>query len=141
MSFGEQNHPKTPLKIAISSTNGHTVDTHFGHTTQFVIYERHGDGFRKTGQRQAQGACAQTPQSAWCGSGPHPMDALVDLVRDCQGVISRQMGECAEQRLDALGVLAFVTDDDIETALSQLLDGGYLDAQSQHPAPVQEHTP
>ena len=48
------------------------------------------------------------------------MDASVASVADCRAVVVAQIGECALNRLDRLGILAFETEDSVDTAVRQL---------------------
>ncbi len=49
-----------------------------------------------------------------------------DLVSDCGAVVVARIGECAVNRLDALGILAFETEDTIGTALRELAESGLI---------------
>jgi hypothetical protein len=59
-----------------------------------------------------------------CGVGDDRADALMDAsvatVADCRAVVVARIGECALRRLDALGVLAFETDDPVDATVREL---------------------
>jgi hypothetical protein len=50
------------------------------------------------------------------------MDASVAAVADCRAVVVARIGECALNRLDKLGILAFETDDPVDATVRQLAD-------------------
>jgi nitrogen fixation protein NifX len=59
-----------------------------------------------------------------CGVGSDRADALMDAsvaaVADCRAVVVARLGECAINRLDKLGILAFETDDPVDATVRQL---------------------
>ena len=48
------------------------------------------------------------------------MDASVAAVADCRAVVVARLGECAINRLDKLGILAFETEDPVDATVRQL---------------------
>ena len=54
------------------------------------------------------------------------MDASVAAVADCRAVVVARIGECALNRLDKLGILAFETDDPVDATVRQLADYAQL---------------
>ncbi len=65
-----------------------------------------------------------------CGVGSDRADELMDAsvaaVADCRAVVVARIGECAINRLDKLGILAFETDDPVDATVRQLADYAQL---------------
>ena len=112
------------MKIAIGSGNGFAVTEHFGHAMQFQIWDFADGRFRFVETRRNLSACGAARDDS---GARDPMDASVELVSDCRAVIVARIGECAVNRLDRLGILAFETEDSVEQALTELAESGLLE--------------
>lgn len=111
------------MKIAIGAGNGFSVTEHFGYALQFQIWEFTDGRFQLIETRRNAPVCgAKRDESGSCD----PMDVSVDLVSDCRAVVVARIGECAVNRLDTLGILAFETEDSVERALAELAASGLL---------------
>ncbi|HEY0331508.1 MAG TPA: NifB/NifX family molybdenum-iron cluster-binding protein [Rhodopseudomonas sp.] len=111
-----------PTRVAIATGDGVAVTEHFGYATQFQIWEFSGRAPRLVETRRNLPACG-ADRSA---ERRDPMDISVDLVADCRAVVVARIGECAINRLAALGILAFETEDAVATALRELADSTVL---------------
>lgn len=116
------NLPPPPIKVAIATGNGVTVTEHFGYATQFQIWNFSDAPPRLLETRTNQPACGPGRREA----KREPMDVSVELVADCKAVIVARIGECGIDRLTALGILAFETEDAVDTAVRELADSGLL---------------
>jgi nitrogen fixation protein NifX len=107
--------PSSTVRVAIATHTGVRVSEHFGHATRFEIWEVSPDGARLVESRVNRPSC---------GVGSDRADALMDAsvasVADCRAVVVAQIGECALNRLDKLGILAFETDDPVDATVRQL---------------------
>lgn len=115
------------MKVAIGAGDGVTVTEHFGFATQFQIWDLAGDTPMLVETRYNRPACGADRND---GSVREPMDVSVDLVSDCRAVIVARIGECAVHRLDALGILAFETEDTVEQVLRELLESGFVEGRA-----------
>ena len=108
---------ETPVvaRVAIATNSGVRVSEHFGHATRFEIWE-----VRPEGSCLIETRINRPP----CGSGSdradQMMDASVAAVADCRAVVVARLGDCALTRLDKLGILAFETDDPVDSTVRQL---------------------
>lgn len=110
-------------RVAVATGDGVVVTEHFGYATQFQIWDVAGPAPRLLETRRNLPACgAERPAS----SQRDPMDASVGLVADCRAVVVARIGECGVNRLAALGILAFETEDRVDMALRELFDSGIL---------------
>ena len=103
------------VRVAIGAHSGVRVSEHFGHATRFEIWEVRPEGSRLVETRMNRPACGTGHARA-----DQLMDASVALVADCRAVVVAQIGECALNRLDKLGILAFETDDPVDATVRQL---------------------
>jgi predicted Fe-Mo cluster-binding NifX family protein len=103
------------VRVAIGTHSGVRVSEHFGQATRFEIWEVTPDGARLVETRVNRPAC---------GSGDDRADALMEAsvaaVADCRAVVVARIGECALNRLDKLGILAFETDDPVDATVCEL---------------------
>jgi predicted Fe-Mo cluster-binding NifX family protein len=103
------------IRVAIGTHSGARVSEHFGQATRFEIWEVRPDGWRLLETRVNRPACG-----AGCDRADELMDASVASVADCRAVVVARIGECALNRLDTLGILAFETNDPVEATVRQL---------------------
>ena len=106
------------VRVAIGTHTGVRVSEHFGHATRFEIWELGADGgARLVESRVNRPACGVGSDRA-----DELMDASVAAVADCRAVVVARLGECAINRLDKLGILAFETEDPVDATVRQLAD-------------------
>ena len=103
------------VRVAIATHTGVRVSEHFGHATRFEIWEVSPEGARLVETRVNRPACGVGADRA-----DELMDASVAAVADCRAVVVARLGECAINRLDKLGILAFETDDPVDATVRQL---------------------
>ena len=103
------------VRIAIGTHNGVRVSEHFGHAARFEIWEVSPDGARLVESRINRPSCGVGSDRA-----DELMDASIAAVADCRAVVVARIGECALNRLDKLGILAFEVDEPVDAAVHQL---------------------
>jgi nitrogen fixation protein NifB len=111
------------IKVAIATGDGITVTEHFGYATRFQIWDFSNGAPHLLETRTNRPACGADRSRV---ERRDPMDVSVDLVADCKAVIVARIGECGVNRLTALGILAFETEDAVETAVRELTESGLL---------------
>jgi nitrogen fixation protein NifX len=115
------------MKVAVASQDGTVVDQHFGHATQFLIYETEAEGCRLVEIRKNHPPCGTATDGEEAGHSEDRMQNSVDLLSDCRAVIVAQIGHAAVARLSDRGIHAFVIPDFIDSALRRLKASGRLD--------------
>jgi len=115
------------MRVAIGTGDGVNVTEHFGFATQFQIWDFSGPAPKLIELRRNIPACGANRDDE---NARDPMDLSVDLVSDCGAVVVARIGECAINRLDALGILAFESDDAVETALRELTESGLINGRA-----------
>jgi nitrogen fixation protein NifB len=104
------------MRVAVASADRRSIDQHFGHASQFLIYEVSETGFQLLEARRNQPACGVLDDF-----GPtDPMQRSAALIADCAVVLVARVGPCGAERLAARGITAFELNETIEAALRRL---------------------
>jgi nitrogenase cofactor biosynthesis protein NifB len=101
-------------RFAVSSKNGVLVDTHFGHTSEFYIYEYGDGGARLLERRPVEEYCAGEGAR---GGGAGRMDRILKTIEDCDYVLSSRIGDAPRGRLLSRGVKIHTSYAKIEDAI------------------------
>ncbi|MDR1335880.1 MAG: hypothetical protein LBK22_03510 [Tannerella sp.] len=91
-------------RIAIASSNGETVDLHFGQATSLLIYETGEDGVRFVDDRTVElipGEAAHTEEN---------MQRFAEALSDCSAVFVRRIGARSADFLHRNGIRTFEVD-------------------------------
>ncbi len=89
------------LKIAVTSKKGKQVDLHFGHAKEFLVYEISQKGITYLETRQSDNYCYGIEE---CDTDQAKSDAVVNLLVDCDAVLTLRIGHSAQQALLERGV-------------------------------------
>ncbi len=107
-----------PLLFAVSSHGGVLVDQHFGHATDFYIYEARGSEVRFVERRGVGKYCDNTPGCDGKGGGKQmKFEEIHRAIEDCAAVITMRIGEAPRQKLAEKGMMAFTGFGRIEEAV------------------------
>jgi len=101
------------LRVAVTSGQGQKVDLHFGHADQFLVFDITAGPAEFLEARHVESGEEDF-------EGLEDLDAVVDLLSDCQVVVSRRVGPHARARLDARGIRAVESSDTVLESLAQL---------------------
>lgn len=101
------------LKIAVASSDGSTINVHFGQAKSFLLFEVEEDGtYRQTGEREILSFVG-------CGSGDdHGHDGTASQLAGVDAVLAEQIGPGAVNALQARGIKAFGVRGPIEKTLA-----------------------
>lgn len=104
-----------PLKLAVATKDGMSINLHFGHATRFWVYEVTPDACKLLEQRDVDHYChgQHGSQSA--------MQKILQTINDCHGVFVAMIGEGPTEKLKAIGVKA-ISDYAHEAVEASLLD-------------------
>ena len=105
---------RTIFRVAVASTDGYTVDTHFGRAYYFYIYQYLVDEWIFVEKRTV------TPV---CQDGQHSVAAMqknVEQFKDCQYVVASKIGTGAMSVLQSQGIVAMALPMDINDALEKV---------------------
>ena len=91
---------ETPLLVAVATKGGGRINLHFGHATEFQIYEVDSRGARFAGHRRAD---------AYCRGGQGEEEVLDGILKTLDGVsalLCAKIGSAPRQKLEAVGIAA-----------------------------------
>lgn len=102
-------------KVAVASSDGKVVNTHFGRALQFLIFEVGDTGWSFLEARENQPACS---------FGEHSDGGLLhtaQLISDCKIVLVTMIGPGASQVLEQRGIKPFSSPGYIDELLNKLV--------------------
>jgi predicted Fe-Mo cluster-binding NifX family protein len=91
-------------RIAIASSNGESVDQHFGQAQNFLIYQVSSKGIDFVEDREVQLAQSETPHSE------ENLEHLVKLLDDCSAVFVLKIGARSSSYLQLRNISIFEVD-------------------------------
>jgi nitrogen fixation protein NifB len=110
------------VKIAVTSKYNKLVDLHFGHATEFLIYELVGSEFKQVATRKVAKYCAGQTD---CDTEQARRTAIIDVIADCAAVLTMRIGYQAQNQLKERGIRSveycYTVEDGLLFALKQLL--------------------
>lgn len=101
------------LLFAVCTKSGVLVDQHFGHASEFSIYECVEGGIQKTDVRPVRQYCAGADEC----SAEERMRGILDAIAGCAGVICLRIGPDPVEILQQKGFYVFTACDRIEDAV------------------------
>jgi nitrogen fixation protein NifB len=109
------------VKIAVASEHGKLVDLHFGHASEFRIYQRedNGNGFKMVETRQVDKYCSGM---AVCDVEEDRREAVVKALKDCKAVLTMRIGHSAKERLLKRGIYSIESCDSVENGLRYTIE-------------------
>ena len=114
--------PERVVLVAVATKGGGVVNQHFGHATEFWIYEA-AEGWAKLAQiRQAARYCGPTAEGTKGPTGgdtpDSPLDSTVRLLSDCAAVLCSKIGPAPREALAAAGIQPMEVYDLVEQAVA-----------------------
>ncbi|NRU22952.1 putative Fe-Mo cluster-binding NifX family protein [Clostridium beijerinckii] len=105
-----------PLKFAIASKSGIGVDMHFGHASEFYIYEYKNGEPRYLEKRNVEKYCNGKEV---CEEEEDKFAKLSKVVSDCNGVLCLRIGDEPKKKFKNMGIEVFMSCDTIESAVEK----------------------
>ncbi|SFM06262.1 nitrogen fixation protein NifB [Pelosinus propionicus DSM 13327] len=113
-SLSASTEQEKKIKVAVTSKQGKLVNLHFGHATEFLIYEIAGTAISLTETRQVDKYCLGMDE---CEEEQSRRKALIDTIADCDAVLTMRIGYHAQQRLLEHGIVSVEYCDTVEQGL------------------------
>jgi nitrogen fixation protein NifB len=102
-------------RIAVTSKYGKLVDQHFGHASEFLIYQGDGQEFKLLETRPVEQYCAGM---ADCDEeADRKRDSLLETVKDCDAILTMRIGYHAKERFRKSGIYIEEYCDTVENGL------------------------
>lgn len=90
------------MLIAVTSSDGKHIDTHFGKADRFLVYEV------GTGEPVLKSEVPVPPYCGGAGPGhslmPDKLAAIAERLGDCRVVVTAMIGEAPQAELERLGI-------------------------------------
>ncbi len=103
------------MRFAVATKSGAIVDMHFGHASEFYIYESDASDTRFVEKRKVGKYC-NGPE---CTGKEDKWEPIIRAVADCVAVLAMRIGPTPEKRLKEKGIDAIMTYDRVETAVAR----------------------
>jgi nitrogenase molybdenum-iron protein alpha/beta subunit/MoaA/NifB/PqqE/SkfB family radical SAM enzyme len=107
--------PGKLMRFAVATKSGAIVDMHFGHVSEFYIYESDASNTRFVETRKVGKYC-NGPE---CNVKNDKWEPIIRAVADCVAVLAMRIGPTPEKRLKEKGIDAIMTYDRVETAVAR----------------------
>ncbi len=103
-------------KIAIATSDGVTVNEHFGHAKFFRVFELTDTGYTFLEVRDAVAACQHQ-----LGHDTTRFDKIIELLSDCDALLVQKIGEGAAAYLISKNVRVFEVSGMIDAVLKKFI--------------------
>ncbi|MGE5894534.1 MAG: nitrogen fixation protein NifX [bacterium] len=114
------------MKVAFATTNGVSVDEHFGRAGAFAIYDLNGEGYRFVEMRKfADGRDTAVEETKGMGRRHDDLvEKKVDKLADCKIIYLTEIGGSSASRLIKKGVMPIKVKEvvSIEESLQKLFE-------------------
>ncbi|AHV97771.1 NifB/NifX family molybdenum-iron cluster-binding protein [Paenibacillus sabinae] len=104
------------MKVAVGSSDGYSVNQHFGQCDRFIIYEIDEEGLYVQSENRKIGSPASLN-----GHEQNRLNAVAESLADCSYVLVGRIGPGAAGVLHKQGITALAVEAPIEQALGRLL--------------------
>ena len=98
-------------RVAVASTDGITINEHFGRSKEFWLYEVAESGSYTFLERR------QIPEDIYA-SHKHAANRAIEILSDVEVVLAAQIGRQAELELQAQGILSLAVNSPVDKALA-----------------------
>ncbi len=109
------------VRIAVASKSGTMVDTHFGHTKTFMVYEIDGKTVRYLETRDTETYCAGIEDCEDDGKQSR-LTRVITVIEDCSAVLCLRIGYAPSERLRSKGIVPIATCDSVSAAIEAARD-------------------
>lgn len=106
--------PSTAIatRVAVVTRGGGKVNRHFGHATEFLVYESDGSSVKLLGVRKIQAYCRGTADCN--GDKEATLQEICSLLGDCRMLLCSGIGDAPRAALNQAGILPLVRKGEIE---------------------------
>ncbi len=119
-----------PVLMAIATKGGGIINQHFGHATEFLIYEASDDGVRFIGHRRADQYCVGTDT---CNEDETTLDRVIKALEGCEVMLSARIGLPPYEALEEAGIQPISDyamesiEESVKKVYLEMLESGKLD--------------
>lgn len=134
---GDSGKKGRPVLMAVATKGGGVINQHFGHATEFLVYEASTEGVRFIGTRKVEQYCTGEET---CGDAETTLTRAIKALEGCEVMLSARVGLTPWEALEAAGIRpisdhAFeLIEEAVSKTYRQLLDEGVLEAPDENRA-------
>ena len=116
--------------MAIATKGGGIINQHFGHATEFLVYEASDDGVRFIGHRRADQYCVGQDT---CNEDESTLDRVIKALEGCEVMLSARIGLPPYEALEAAGIQPISEyamepiEESVAKVYQEMLESGKLD--------------
>lgn len=114
--FANNIDSEKELRFAIASKNGKVVDLHFGHATEFYIYDYKNNRVVYKEKRSVEKYCNGKDEN---NEEIDKFEAAMKVLDDCNGIISLRIGNSPTNKFKSKGIDVFMTCNEVESAVEE----------------------
>jgi len=114
--FNKPINTEEILRFAVASKTGKVVDLHFGHATEFYIYDFKNGSVTFIEKRNVEQYCNG---KEFCDDELDKFQKIIKVVDDCTGIIALRIGDDPTKKLKCIGIDVFMTCEKIEVAVEK----------------------
>jgi nitrogen fixation protein NifX len=107
------------MLIAVTSSDGKNIDTHFGKAERFLVYEV------GTGEPVFLHAVQAPSYCSGAAPGhslmPDKLAAISDALGDCRVVVTAMIGDAPREELDRLGIIVHTLNAPVDDVLREVV--------------------
>lgn len=111
-------------RIAVATSDGVTVNEHFGKAKFFRVYELDGSGYRYAETRDAVEACQHRRTHS-----ETDFDRVISLLSDCQALFVQKIGEGAAAYLISRNVRVFEVNSSVDLLLKKVISDNLFEGK------------
>ena len=102
------------MKIAVTSSNGIHIDTHFGKATRIYIFQIQNNQVRFLEKRETDKYASNNPKHAF---RKEAFLKVYETIKDCSVLYTREIGQVPAQRCETLGITVKRSEGEISRVL------------------------
>lgn len=114
LDMSHETEPEKGILMAVASKSGILVDQHFGHASEFHVYEYKNGIATFKEIRTIRKYCDGVQD---CDDQEDKMNLILKAIEDCKAVLVMRIGEAPKERLLKKGIKVFTTYDRIEISV------------------------
>lgn len=115
LEFANHTNKEKKLRFAIASKTGKVVDLHFGHATEFYIYDYVNDKAVFIEKRSTEKYCNGKDEAEEIDK----FEETMKILDDCNGIVSLRIGNSPTNKFKSKGIEVFMTCDEVESAVEK----------------------
>jgi len=115
----QESNDIKPIRFAVASKTGINVDQHFGHASQFYIYDFEDGDAKFIEKREVTKYCAGIEDCD--DSNRDKIDNIIKTIEDCSGVLALRIGDVPKLKLQNKNIKVYLLCDEIRMGIRKIV--------------------